>query len=162
MALQLTISACAAITACTLFELPGPAWAENSAVPGHVVLARTGDDALAIWDSTPEVAAIVSVKLGEADAKARLERDALRVLAQVQPKISSSAKTISVRIIYSKTGDVSPVYGSATFAGVERYAILKVNAVDAATDRDKWKELGDGAAPPTWVQFDIVGELPPR
>jgi hypothetical protein len=140
----------------------GASWAEESSIPGHVVLARAEDDALAIWDSTPVVSAIVSGKLSDADAKARLERDALRVLAEVQPKVASSAKTITVRVIYQKIGDVSPVYGTPTFAGVERYATLKVKAADAASDRGKWKELGDKATPPAWVEFDVVGELPPR
>jgi hypothetical protein len=66
-----------------------------------------------------------------------------------------------VRVIYSKTGEVSPVYGTPTFADVERFATLTMKAEDAASDRDKWRELGDGA-PPAWVQFDVVGELPPR
>jgi hypothetical protein len=152
-ALALVLTALTALTA--------PARAAGAPVPGHFILARTHDDALAIWDSTPEIAAIVNGKLSDADAKARLEHDALRVLAAVTPEVASNAKTISVRVIYSKTGDVSPVYGTPTFADVERFATLTMKAQDAASDRDKWKELGD-AAPPGWVQFDVVGDLPPR
>jgi hypothetical protein len=125
------------------------------------VLARTADDALAIWDSTPEMIAIVNAKLSDADAKTRLQHDAVHVLAEVQPKLTA-AKTITLRIIYSKTGEVSATYGTPTFAGVERYATMKVKASDVAADRDKWKELGDSAALPTWMQFDVIGELPPR
>jgi hypothetical protein len=160
--LKLTVAACAVAVASSFLSVAAAVRADVSQVPGHVVLARTEEDALAIWDSTPEVAAIVNDKVSDADAKARLELDALRVLAQVQPKISSNAKTITIRVIYSKSGEVSKVYGTPTFAGVERYANLKVKAADAASDRDKWKELGDKAAPPAWVDFEVVGELPPR
>jgi hypothetical protein len=158
-ALKSPIAAGAAVAALwTLFAGASTATAE---VPGHVVLARTEGDALLIWDSTVEVAAIVSGKLSDADANARLERDALRVLAAEQPKITN-AKSITVRVVYSKTGDVSAVYGSPTFAGVERYATVKIDGADASSDRDKWKELADNATPPAWVKFDVIGELPPR
>ena len=148
--------------ACALLAVAGSARAEESPVPGHVVLARTEGDALAIWDSTQEVAAIVSGRLSDSDADIRLKHDALRVLAQVQPKVTSSSKTITVRIVYSKSGEVSPVYGTPTFLGVERYATLKVKTTDAASDRDRWKELPDKAPLPSWAEFDVVGELPPR
>ncbi len=157
-----TSVAFATLSACSLLATAGAARADESAVPGHVVLARTEGEALAIWDATPEVAMIVSTKIQDPDAKDKLEHDALRVLAQVESKVSPSAKTITVRVLYSKTGDVSPVYGTATFAGVERYANLKVKTSDLAGDKDKWKELGDKGAPPAWVQFDVVGALPPR
>lgn len=138
-----------------------PASADGAAVPGHVILARAEGDALAIWDATPEVASIVSAKLSATDAQDRLEHDALRVLADVLPKVSSNARTVTVRILYSKTGDVSPVYGTPTFAGVERYANVEVKMSDAAPERDRWKNLGDKASLPSWVHVDVVGQLPP-
>jgi hypothetical protein len=155
------IAARAAVAALAAFFVPGTAATATPEVPGHVVLARAEGDALLIWDSTAEVAAIVSDKLSDAAANARLERDALRVLAAEQSKVTS-AKSITVRVVFSKTGDVSPVYGSPTFAGIERYATLKIDAADVSSDRDKWKELADDATPPAWVKFDVVGELPPR
>jgi hypothetical protein len=159
-ALKSKFAAGAAVVSFATFFLASASSAATE-VPGRVVLARAEGDALLIWDSTAEVAAIVSGKLSDADANARLERDALHVLAAEQPKVTS-AKSITVRVVFSKTGDVSPVYGSPTFAGVERYATLKIDASDAASDRDKWKELADTATPPAWVKFDVIGELPPR
>ena len=156
-----TVSALIAAFVCCFSGTVANGGAAEPAVPGHIVLARTEADALVIWEATPEVAAIVSGKLSDADANARLERDALRVLGQEAPKLAS-ARTITVRVIYSKTGDVSPVYGTPTFAGVERYATVTISGADASSDRDKWKELADGATPPAWVRFDIVGTLPPR
>lgn len=160
-AVKLRTAAGAAAVACSIFLGAAACAAATPDVPGRVVLARAEGDALLIWDSTAEVAAIVSGKLSDADANARLEHDALRVLAAEQAKITS-AKTITVRVVFSKTGDVSPVYGSPTFAGVERYATVEIQGADASSDRDKWKELPDNATPPAWVKFDVLGELPPR
>ena len=130
--------------------------------PGHVVVARVSEDALIIWDASPEVAMIVSNKVANDAANDQLERDALRVLAQALPKLEKSAKTVTVRVVYNKTGDVSPVYGAPTFAGVERYATLALSYKDAAGDRQKWKELDAKHAVPAWIEFKVIGQLPPR
>lgn len=131
-------------------------------VPGHAVLARPTGEALVIWDATPLVASIVAEKLSDADANALVAHDALRVLAKMQPNVERAATSITVRVIYSKTGEVSPVYGTATFAGVERYATLTARAADLRTDKGKWRELDDKAALPNWLTFTIIGKLPPR
>lgn len=131
-------------------------------VPGHAVLAKPAGDALVIWDASPVVASIVKSKTNDADANDLLERDAAHVLASMAPDVDKSAKTITVRVIYSKTGAVSPVYGTPTFMGIERYATLTVPAGDAQTDRDKWKELDSKAPVPGWFAFKVTGLLPPR
>ena len=139
-----------------------PAVGADAPVPGHVIVARASGDALLIWDATPEVASIVSRNVSDADANAQLERDGLRVMSQSLGKVARDAKTVTVRIIYGHTGEVSKVYGSATFAGVERYAIVTMSGHDATSDRDKWKEAGSGSASPSWVEYKITGKLPPR
>jgi len=131
-------------------------------VPGHAVLAKPDGDALVIWDASPVVASIVKSKTADADANDLLERDAARVLVTMAPNVDKSAKTITVRVIYSKTGAVSPIYGTPTFMGIERYATLTVPAADAESDRDKWKELSVKTPVPAWFSFKIIGLLPPR
>ena len=140
---------------------PGAPAAADDAVPGHAIVARTAPDALVIWDATADVTSIVKDKVSDTDAASRLERDALRVLASTADRLKR-AKTVTVRVIYNKTGDVSPVYGSPTFAGVERFANLTVDAADVSGDKDKWRDLSDKAPVPAWVAFKIVGSLPPR
>jgi hypothetical protein len=135
-------------------DMPKPA--------GNVIVARPSGAALLIWDASSDVTAIVSNKTPDAAANAMLERDAARVLATSLDKIDRAATTITVRVIYQKTGAVSPVYGSATFAGVERYATLQVSAKDANSDRDKWREAGDAAPFPGWFAFAVIGALPQR
>jgi hypothetical protein len=141
---------------------PIAASADEAAVPGHFVLARASEDALVLFDASPEVAAIVSNKTPDADANDALERDALKVLALMLPKLEKSTKSVTVRLTYNKSGAVSPVYGAPTFAGVERYALLEVTYKDAAVDRDKWKELDPKHAVPPWISFKVIGQLPPR
>ncbi len=148
--------------ALVLGSFGAPVLAEEPAIPGHVVVARVSDDALIIWDASPEIAAIVTNKTADDAANAQLERDALRVLAQNVSRLEKSAKSVTVRVIYNKTGAVSPVYGAPTFAGVERYATLEASYKDAAADRDKWKELDPKHAVPSWIAFKVIGRLPPR
>lgn len=141
---------------------PLAARADEAVVAGHFVLARASEDALVLFDASPEVAAIVTNKTSDADANDGLERDALKVLAAMLPKLDKSTKSVTVRVTYNKTGAVSPVYGAPTFAGVERYALLAVNYKEAAADRDKWKELDPKHAVPSWISFKVIGQLPPR
>jgi hypothetical protein len=149
--------------ACIVFALGArPVPAEDAAVPGNVVVARTSGDALVIWDASPEVAELVGERASDERASTKLERDALRVAAQSLGKIEKSANTLSVRIIYTKTGAVSPVYGAATFAGVERYATLELPLKDALADRDHWKTLDAKAPLPKWIALKVTGQLPPR
>ncbi len=150
-----------------LFAVPAtllalmPAFAADEP-PGKVVIARASEDATVLYDATPEVAAIVRDKLGDDTANARLEHDALRVLAKVASELSGS-RSITVRITYAQSGDVSPVYGTPTFVGIERYANLRMSTADASTDRDMWKEkTAANVAAPSWTSFIVVGKLPPR
>jgi hypothetical protein len=151
-----------ALAAATLTLVPLAARADVAKPPGNVIVARTSGDALLIWDASTDIAGIVTSKTSDADANALLERDAARVLAASLSKVDKSATSITVRVIYQKTGAVSPVYGTATFAGVERYATLKLSAKDANDDRDKWRELGDTSPAPGWFAFAVIGQLPQR
>ena len=93
---------------------------------------------------------------------ARPEGDALNELVLEQPKLGKLT-SVNVRVVYTKTGDVSPVYGTPTFAGVERYGTLAMTADDLKNDRDKWQEAAAGTGTlPAWVTFTVSGELPPR
>jgi hypothetical protein len=136
--------------------------ADTAKPAGNAIVARPAGAALVIWDASNDIASIVTNKTPDARANALLERDAARVLAEELPHIDKAATSIAVRVIYQKTGAVSPVYGAATFAGVERYATLELAAKDAYGDRDGWRELGDAAPAPGWFAFSVIGRLPER
>jgi hypothetical protein len=106
---------------------------------------------------------IVKIKASNAAANARLERGSLRALAEIASQVSSS-KSITVQVIYNETPDVNPAYGAFTFAGIEKYANLKITSADARDDKGKWREAAiakDGSFPRS-VTFTIIGKLPPR
>jgi hypothetical protein len=146
----LVISACAVV----------PVRADD-AVPGHAVLVRPDGDALVVWDASPVVATFVRAKSGDADANQTLEHDAIRVLARLVPLLDPTTKTVTVRILYAKSGAVSPVYNTAAFTGLERYALLKASGTDVVSNRDRW-ESAENAPPPAWFTFSVTGKLPPR
>jgi hypothetical protein len=131
-------------------------------VPGHVVLAKPGGDAIMIWDATPVIVTIVAAKLSDEAANALLERDALRDVAKLAKSLDPDAKTVALRVTYQKIGAVNPAYGAQTFSGVERYALVTMSGADVRGDRDRWMELSDTASPPAWIRFSVTGQLPPR
>ena len=141
---------------------PAVCFASSDAVPGHAVLAQPGGDALIIWNASPVVAPIVRSKMSGADADALLERDAIRALAKIFPNIDKSASSITVRIIYALSGEVSPLYGNPTFKGFEQYALLNIRGRDARAERARWDDLADKAQVPSIFTLKIVGRLPPR
>ena len=147
------------------FALALPVFAPLAApaqpVPGAVSVARTTEDALIIWDASAEVGGFVSNKTPDDQANAQLRHDAVRVAAANISKIEKSAKTVTVRVIYTKTGAVSPVYHSETFAGVVRYATLTFPYKEAAADKDHWKSLDAKGPLPGWMKYTILDKLPP-
>jgi hypothetical protein len=130
-------------------------------VPGTAILARTGTDALIIWDATPAIAAIVAGNVSDDAGMRRLESDAVTI-ASAHAKDLTAAKTISVRITYAKTGAVSPVYGSATFAGVERVATISIPRTLVIGDIKRTESsISDGKIP-AGITIVVSGKLPPH
>jgi hypothetical protein len=126
---------------------------------GAFILARSGPQSTYLWDASPYVAQLVSDKvLGDQGMQA-LEATAVSELA-VRAK-SSSAQTLTVSIVYQRTGAVSPAYGVATFNGVEKVCTIVVSRVDVAKNGVMWvNEIGDGHVPHD-VAIKISGQLPP-
>jgi hypothetical protein len=129
---------------------------------GPVVLTHAHGDATAIWDATSDLAAIITTKPTAEETFRRLEADALTVLADKGKTLSSDAKTLSVQVIYQRSGAVSPAYQTATFVGVERLLAVKADPVKAAENIAAWtKQLKAGTIPPG-VTVSIGGKLPPE
>jgi hypothetical protein len=128
-------------------------------VLGPVILARTGVQSTYLWDATPYVTQlVVDNDLGDTGLRALLGT-AMSVLQQKAPL--SHAKTLILRVVYTRSGAVSPVYGTLTFDGVEkvttltasRDAILKIGAPWA-------QDLANGTTPHD-LKVEITGKLPP-
>jgi hypothetical protein len=128
-------------------------------VAGPVILARSGVQATYLWDATPYVAQLVSEKdVGDTGLRALLGT-AASVLRQKAP--SSHAKTMTLRIVYTRSGDVSPVYGTLTFNGVEKVATLIASRDAILKHGAAWaQELAAGKKTPD-LKVEITGKLPP-
>lgn len=152
-----TLVAALAVALAATLPLAAPA---EEAVPGGVSVARTTEDALIIWDASSEVAGFVTNKTPDEQANAQLRHDAVRVAAANISKLEKSAKTVTVRVIYNKTGPYSKTYNADTFGGVVRYATLQFPYKEADADKDHWKSLDAKSQLPSWMKFTILDKLP--
>jgi len=127
---------------------------------GAVIMAKaSGDSTLFIWDATPYVTQLVSDKMLGDDGLHAIEATAIQALADKVKKASTAA--VTVRELYSKTGAVSPVYGSPTFAGVERVVTIGAQRAALEKNAEAWSASLAKGTIPQGVTIDISGKLPP-
>jgi len=134
--------------------------AAASTVQGTVVTAKTGTNALIMWDSTPAIESIVSNKQPRDAAMKSLESQAMQIAGQRAASLPDS-KTITVRVVYQKIGAVNPAYGTPTFAGIERVFDLTVDSSAVKTQSDALAKSLAGGTTPKGVTLQVTGELPP-
>ncbi|MBV8362954.1 MAG: hypothetical protein JO018_01675 [Candidatus Eremiobacteraeota bacterium] len=127
---------------------------------GMVVVAKGGDKPLLLWDATPVVTTIVSTKQPRAAALQDLESRAMQILGERAPSLRH-AKSLTIRLIYQKTGAVSPVYGTATFEGIERLFELTASANDARSHAKQLADQLQHGSVPRGVDLNVTGKLPP-
>jgi hypothetical protein len=133
-----------------------PAFGEE----GTVVQARAGANPLFLWDATAAVTAIVEKKQPREMALRELEVRALQILSARAMSVKS-AKALTIRVIYQKTGAVSPIYGSATFEGVERLFELTVAPDPLRTQEKTMAQTINASKVPSGMRLVVTGELPP-
>jgi len=127
---------------------------------GMVVVAKGGASPLLLWDATPLVTTIVTNKQPRPAAMRDLESQAMQILGD-RVRALPRAKTLTIRMIYQKTGAVSPVYGTATFEGIERVFELTAPASDARLHAKQLADaLGHGSLPAS-LHLNVTGTLPP-
>jgi hypothetical protein len=125
---------------------------------GTVVVARGGSNALVLWDATPVVIQIVSDKTDRTAAMRSLEAQGLSILLQKRSAYSN-AKSVTLRIIYKKTGAVSAAYGMASFDGIERLAEITATTAVLKRDSNLSSEISSGKVP-EGVIVKISGAYP--
>lgn len=136
----------------------GAQQASNSIGPiGTVVVAKVTGSAVIIWDATPFVAQIVSQKKSNDDGLRATELQALKILLD-KAAVLEQAQSVTVDVTYTKSGAVSPAYGSATFAGVEHVFSLTAPRSSLVSNR---KNLEAGGKLPADFKLTISGKLPP-
>lgn len=140
--------------------LSGAALAAGLESQGTVVVAKTQGKAMILWDLTPAVAPIVA-QPGTADSKlVQIEVAAAKVLLGHLNEMSA-ATSVTVRAIYQKTGDVSPLYRTATFLGVEKVLEVTAPRASAASNKTAWQAQLDKGQLPTGITVTVTGALPP-
>lgn len=145
-----TLSACLCA-----FLLAAPALAEG----GTVVVAKAGATPLLLWDATAMVTAAVASKRPREAALRDLESQAMQILGR-HARALNNAKSLTIRVIYQKTGAVSPVYGTATFEGVERLFELTAPYEKVLHAKQLADSIARGTVP-SGVRLNITGTLPP-
>jgi hypothetical protein len=71
-----------------------------------------------------------------------------------------TAKTVTVRVIYQKTGAVSPEYGNASLQGVERLFAITYPVANLTTKAPAYAEAFQKGTPPEGVTVATLGKLP--
>ncbi|MDE2482725.1 MAG: hypothetical protein KGN02_11090 [bacterium] len=126
---------------------------------GSIVMARAGSSPIFLWNATDYVAKLVSDKVLGDDGMHALEATAVTGLAQ--KVASSSAATVAIRVVYAKTGAVSPVYGTPTFTGMENVLTISAPRGALVKNAGPWAtQLADGKVP-AGVKIVVSGKLPP-
>ena len=129
-------------------------------VSGAVIVTRTNAaEAGLIWDATPYVTQLVSENLTDERGMRALEATALRALAEKGKGLAATSLTL--KVTYAKTGAVSPVYRSATFAGFESVVTIAAKRAALAQHAGAWSaDLANGMIP-KGVRIAVTGKLPP-
>lgn len=126
---------------------------------GPVILARSGAQSTYLWDATPYVAQLMTDKnVGDAGLHT-LEGTAVSVLHD--KALSSHAKTLILRVVYTRSGAVSPIYGSLTFNGVEKLATFTASRNSAVKYGAAWSQEVIAGKIPHDLDVQITGKLPP-
>lgn len=128
-------------------------------VEGPVLLARAGTDAQYLWNASLYVTHLLADKQGGSDGIHALEATAISALADKSR--ASQATTVRIKVVYAKTGDVSPVYGTATFTGMEDVLTLSAARSDLAKHAAEWTQQLAAGHVPAHLKVDMTGTLPP-
>jgi len=98
------------------------AWASD-----NVIVAKSGTAVVLLWDASSAVGSMLRQNVGNDAILRAVERESISIViskAAAFPK----ARTIEVRVIYARTGAVSPIYGTPDFVSFERLVTVKVAA----------------------------------
>lgn len=127
---------------------------------GAVIVTRTTPaEAGLLWDATPYVTVLVSEQITDERGMRAVEATALRALAEKSKSLAAPALTL--KVTYARTGAVSPVYRSVTFAGFEPLVTIAVKRAALAQHAGAWSaQLANGTIP-QGVRIAVTGKLPP-
>jgi len=128
---------------------------------GPIVLARSGATAIYLWDASPYVASLLKEGVTSDAGMRALEATAVSILAD-KASTNADARTLSIRVVYQKTGAVSPAYGTATFNGIEKVMTVSLMRDDAVRSGKQFASDVAAGNVPSQVHIDVTGVLPSK
>jgi hypothetical protein len=141
-------------------SLTAPALAQSVRAPvGNVIMARAGTSPLFVWNATPYVVQLGSDKMLGVPGLRALEATALSVLADKSQSLT--ATNVGIRVVYEKTGDVSPLYRTTTFEGLEEVFTITVDRKTLLKSQQSLVTAVQGGKPAQGLKIDVSGALPP-
>jgi len=128
---------------------------------GTITLTKARGDALIVWDATDELASLISKKPTRKATLAQLESDAALIYGDRAPALKKNARSLTILVLYTKTGAISPTYHTATFEGVERLLTVKAQTADFK-HAAQWSQSLAAGKTPAGISLEIIGQLPPE
>ncbi|HVS46755.1 MAG TPA: hypothetical protein VMS32_08815 [Verrucomicrobiae bacterium] len=126
---------------------------------GNLILARSGAQSTYLWDATKYVTQLVVDKDLGTQGMRDLQATAMQTLADKAR--NSKSESILLSVLYSKIGAISPVYGTATFAGVEKVLTLTASRIEIAKNGSRDAAMLLAGQTPPGIKVVVTGALPP-
>lgn len=126
---------------------------------GSVIVAKASGDAVVIWDASPVVAAMLEKKIPDDRMSSDLEVEAAKILVARAGDLAN-AHTVRVKVIYERTGAVSPVYKTATLTGLERLLSVTASRADAVEHAAAWSAALKKGTLPAGITAEVTGKYP--
>ena len=126
---------------------------------GSVVVAKPGGHAILVWDASTDVGAALQKSEPPDQITTQLEVAAVRILMD-RAKTLTSASDIRVKVVYDRTGDVSPLYKAETFSGIEHLLIVSATRKAAISGGKTWSASLDAGVLPAGVTTEVTGKYP--
>jgi hypothetical protein len=125
---------------------------------GTVIMARAGASPLYVWNATPYVAQLGTDKMFGDPGLHAIEATAVTTLAEKAKSQTSS--TIAIRVVYEKTGAVSPLYRTATFEGLEDVLTITADRKALLASASPWVTSLQAGKSPQGLTIAVTGALP--
>lgn len=127
--------------------------------PDSIVVAKRSGHAIVVWDASPEVKTALEKKTPDEQISNDLETAAVRILMD-QAKTLTAASDIRVKVVYDRTGDVSPAYKASTFSGIEHLLYVSAPRASATGKTAAWTADLDRGKVPDGVTVEVTGKYP--
>jgi hypothetical protein len=126
----------------------------------QAIVARTGLDALLIWNAQSAISQLLHQKPAKDVALRAIEATAGSLLYK-KAAVLKSARTITLRVIYPHVAQLNPQYNIETITSVERLMTLQTDRKSAEKYGKAWAAALARGEKAQGLRISITGALPP-